>query len=154
MPLSRVVQTTGTMLHIAHERGITHARLNLKPVELGGIEVRLQTSPLGVTAQLVADSPEAARMLSQASDDLRRQLEAHDVTLLSLDVSTSGDQRQQASAGGADGYGQHHRPRAAQPPATVPVRPTRRPCSPKPPSSSPTACSSTSSPDPPIGLFL
>ena len=51
------------MLHIAAERGVTHARLNLKPVELGGIEVRLQTTPQGISAQLVADSPEAARML-------------------------------------------------------------------------------------------
>ena len=100
VPLSRAAATTATMIHVAHERGITHARLNLRPAELGGIEVRLQTSPEGVTAQLVADSPQAARMLAQAGDDLRRQLEANNVTLLALDVSTSGDQRRQASAGG------------------------------------------------------
>ena len=81
---------------LAAERGVTHARLNLKPVELGGIEVRLQSTPQGVSAQLVADSPEAARMLTQASDDLRRQLADRNVNLLSLDVSTSSDQRQVA----------------------------------------------------------
>jgi flagellar hook-length control protein FliK len=113
VPLGRLVSTTGTMLHVAHERGITHARLNLKPVELGGIEVRLQTSPQGVTAQLIADSPEAARMLQGASDDLRRQLEANNVTLLALDVSTSSDQRQPASSGGPDGFAQHHNPGGA-----------------------------------------
>ena len=110
MPLYRAVETTATLLHVAAERGVTHARLNLKPVELGGIEVRLQSTPQGVSAQLVADSPEAARMLAQASDDLRRQLADRDVTLLSLDVSTQSDQRHEAAAGGADGFGDQYRP--------------------------------------------
>ncbi len=84
----------GTLLHVAHERGITHAKISLRPEDLGGIEVRLQSSPAGISAQLVADSPEAARLLAQAGDDLRRSLEARDVNLLSLEVSTSSDQRQ------------------------------------------------------------
>ena len=111
VPLYRAVETTATLLHVAAERGVTHARLNLKPVELGGIEVRLQSTPQGISAQLVADSPEAARMLAQASDDLRRQLADRDVTLLSLDVSTQSDQRHEAAAGGgADGFGDQYRP--------------------------------------------
>jgi hypothetical protein len=81
------------------ERGISHAKLNLRPVELGGIEIRLQSSAAGVTAQVIADSPEAARLLHQAADDLRRSLERQDVTLLSLDVSTAGDGRPDGSAG-------------------------------------------------------
>jgi flagellar hook-length control protein FliK len=110
VPLYRAVETTATLLHVAAERGVTHARLNLKPAELGGIEVRLQSTPHGVAAQLVAESPEAARMLVQASEDLRRQLSERDVTLLSLDVSTQSDQRHQAAAGGgADGFGEQFR---------------------------------------------
>jgi flagellar hook-length control protein FliK len=105
VPLYRAVETTRTLLHVAAERGVTHARLNLKPAELGGIEVRLQSTPQGVAAQLVADSPEAARMLSQAGDDLRRQLAERDVTLLSLDVSTSSEQRHDNTAGGFSGFG-------------------------------------------------
>ena len=105
MPLYRAVETTGLLLHVAAERGVTHARLNLKPVELGGIEVRLQSTPQGVSAQLVADSPEAARMLTQASEDLRRQLAERDVTLLSLDVSTSSEQRHENAAGGFGAFG-------------------------------------------------
>jgi hypothetical protein len=84
--------------------------LNLKPVELGGIEVRLRTSPQGVHAQLVADSPEAARMLSSASEDLRKSLEDRDVTLLSLDVSTSGDQGRDQPAEFSDAFGEDYRP--------------------------------------------
>ena len=92
---------------MAAERGITHAKMALKPAELGGIEIRLQSTAAGISAQVVADSPEAAKLLAQASEDLRRALEARDVTLLSLEVSTSSDQQQQQSARGewSDGDG-------------------------------------------------
>jgi flagellar hook-length control protein FliK len=106
VPLHRAAYATAALIHIASERGITHARINLKPAELGGIEVRLHSSPEGVSAQLVADSPEAARALAQAGDDLRRQLEARGVTLLSLDVSTSEEERRGAPAFGGDAAGQ------------------------------------------------
>ncbi len=107
MPLYRAPETTAQMIQIAAERGVTHARLNLKPVELGGIEVRLQTTPHGVTAQLVADSPEAAKLLTQAADDLRRDLADRDVNLLSLDVST----QQRPAAAGRQHAGRHLRRR-------------------------------------------
>ncbi|MFL6113027.1 MAG: flagellar hook-length control protein FliK, partial [Catenulispora sp.] len=105
VPMSRVPETTATMIHIAAERGVTHARLNLKPVELGGIEVRLRTTPQGIEAKLVADSPEAAKMLHTAADDLRRDLAARDVNLLSLDVSTQSDQQQDQPAQFGDEFG-------------------------------------------------
>jgi flagellar hook-length control protein FliK len=105
VPLSRAVATTGVMVHMMSSKGVDHARLNLKPAELGGIEVRLRSTPNGIHAHLVADSPEAARMLSSAGDDLKRQLEDKNVNLLSLDVSTS-DQRQDQPAGfSTDGFG-------------------------------------------------
>jgi hypothetical protein len=94
VPLHRAPAAVATLLHVAVDRGITHARMALRPAELGGIEIRLQATAGGIAAQVVADSPEAARLLAQAGDDLRRALEARDVTLISLEVSTSGDQRQ------------------------------------------------------------
>jgi flagellar hook-length control protein FliK len=99
VPLHRAPAAVATLLHVAAERGITRAKMAVKPAELGGIEIRLQSTAAGVAAQVVADSPEAARLLAQAGDDLRRALEARDVTLISLEVSTSSDQ-QQASARG------------------------------------------------------
>jgi flagellar hook-length control protein FliK len=104
--LYRAPQVAAAVIHLAQSHGVTHARINLKPAELGGIEVRLHSSPQGISAHLIADSPEAAKALSQAGDDLRRQLEARDVTLLSLDVSTSGEDRREATFGadlGRDG---------------------------------------------------
>jgi flagellar hook-length control protein FliK len=106
VPLYRAPESAAHMIQLAAERGVTHARLNLKPVELGGIEVRLKTTPEGITAQLVADSPEAAKLLSQAADDLRRGLAERDVNLLSLDVTTQQDyQQQQAGSKQADIFG-------------------------------------------------
>ena len=100
VPLARAADTVGQLLQVAHSRGITHARMALKPAELGGIEIRLQTSSAGVTAQVVADSPEATRMLTHAAADLRRSLESSGVTLLSLDVSTHGEGGSEAAAAG------------------------------------------------------
>jgi flagellar hook-length control protein FliK len=94
--LARAPQTIAATIQLSQERGFTRARINLRPVELGGIEVRLHSTPQGVTAHLVADSPEAAKALVQAGDDLRKQLEAKDVNLLSLDVSTSDGGKQQS----------------------------------------------------------
>jgi flagellar hook-length control protein FliK len=100
VPLYRAPNVAAVVIHLAQQHGVTHARINLKPAELGGIEVRLHHTPQGVAAHLVADSPEAAKALQQASDDLRRNLESRDVTLLSLDVSTSnGDDGRQAGFG-------------------------------------------------------
>jgi len=96
--LAQAPRAVGQLIHLASERGVQHARLNLKPAELGGIEIRLIASSAGVAAHVVADSPEAARLLQQAGEDLKRSLAAQNVELLSLDVSTSGDDRRDATA--------------------------------------------------------
>ena len=118
IPLYRAPESAAQLIQIAADRGITHAKLNLKPVELGGIEVRLQSTPHGVTAQLVADSAEAAKLLTQAADDLRRDLADRNVNLLSLDVSTQQQYQEQQQAGSkqADGLRRQPRPgRRAEP---------------------------------------
>jgi flagellar hook-length control protein FliK len=97
--LHRLPETMANLLHVSADRGITRARIALRPAELGGIEVQLAQTAAGITARLVADSPEAARMLAQAGEDLRRSLESRDVTLVSLEVTTSGEDRREAAAG-------------------------------------------------------
>lgn len=87
-----------SLLQAAHERGIGHARINLHPTTLGRIEVHVQTTPDGVSATVVADSPEAVRLLGLARDDLRRALESPDVELLSLEISLADDPRPPAAA--------------------------------------------------------
>ncbi|CAA9469278.1 MAG: hypothetical protein AVDCRST_MAG38-1147, partial [uncultured Solirubrobacteraceae bacterium] len=91
--LERAPRAVAQLLHVASEAGVSHARIALRPVELGGIEIFLQVSPAGLAAQVIADSPEAARMLAQATEDLRRSLAGQDVELISIDVSTSAEQQ-------------------------------------------------------------
>ncbi|MDA0183853.1 flagellar hook-length control protein FliK [Solirubrobacter phytolaccae] len=116
VPLYRAPETAAAMIKIAADRGITHAKLSLRPAELGGIEVRLKTTPQGVTALLVADSAEAAKLLTQTADDLRRDLADRNVNLLSLDVSTQQQYQEQQQAGQAqaDIFGDDYLPGGAQ----------------------------------------
>ena len=94
VPLERAPRAVAQLLRVGAEGGVSHARIALRPVELGGIEIFLQVGPAGLTAQVIAESPEAARMLQQAGEDLRRSLAGHDVELVSLDVSTSSEHSQ------------------------------------------------------------
>ena len=87
-PLSRAAHTVGQLLHVAQAGGVSHARLNLRPAELGGIEIRLVSDAAGVTATVMADSPEAARLLQDAASDLRRSLERAGVQVAQLDIGT------------------------------------------------------------------
>lgn len=104
VPLERAPRAVAQLLHVGSQSGVSHARIALRPVELGGIEIFLQSSPAGLVAQVVAESPEAARMLQQATEDLRRALARHDVELVSLDVSTSSEREQRDDLAARDGF--------------------------------------------------
>jgi hypothetical protein len=68
------------------------------------VEVQLSSTAAGITARLVADSPEAARMLAQAGEELRRSLEDRDVRLISLEITTTaGDDRRDSAFAGRAG---------------------------------------------------
>lgn len=104
VPLEHLPRAVVSLMHVASERGISQARISVRPEELGGVEIHLQTTPAGLVAQVIADSPEAARLLTQAADELRRSLARQDVILLSLDVSTSSERQPDfAAAGGSNG---------------------------------------------------
>ena len=98
---------------------------------------------------MVADSPEAARLLAQAGDDLAPALERRDVNLLSLDVSTSGDQRRAGARRRCRGGTATDAP--AAPRRAAPGDRAEGDAEPAPTATVielPAACSSTSSPDP------
>jgi flagellar hook-length control protein FliK len=92
VPFSRAPEAVLAVVQLATERGISRAKLTLKPAELGGIEIRLRASADGVRAHLVADSPQAAALLQSAGEDLRRSLEGRAVHLIALEVSTAAPQ--------------------------------------------------------------
>jgi flagellar hook-length control protein FliK len=104
--MAETVESLRDLVHVASARGAAHARLQLHPAELGGIEVRLKLTAEGLTAAISADRPEAAQALQQAGAELRRALEDRGVTVVSLEVTVAdphagreGAERDLASSG-------------------------------------------------------
>lgn len=70
--------------------GIGRARIDLRPAELGHVEIRLSYNADGVRATVTAQNADAVHALSSATGDLRRALEAQGLTVLALDVNHAG----------------------------------------------------------------
>jgi flagellar hook-length control protein FliK len=102
--LQHLARTVDAAMQMGHSRGITRARLHLHPAELGAIELHLRHTANGMTARVVAESPEAVAVLQQASNDLRRSLEQAGITLTGLDIGSRADQQaeQRTFAGAFD----------------------------------------------------
>jgi flagellar hook-length control protein FliK len=103
VPLSRAAETVEHVLRLASQRGVTHARIQLHPAELGSIDVRLRSTAQGLVATIVAHDGDAVQTLQQAAGDLRRSLEQQGLNLLNLDIGGSGERS--AGRAGADAGG-------------------------------------------------
>jgi flagellar hook-length control protein FliK len=91
--ISQAAEAVENVIRLGSAKGVTHARMSLRPAELGGVQIHLQQTSAGLIASVVADGAEAAQVLQQAGHDLRRQLEAQGIELQRLDISYSGDER-------------------------------------------------------------
>jgi flagellar hook-length control protein FliK len=100
VPLSRAAETVEHVLRLGSDRGVTHARIALRPAELGSIDVHLRQTSQGLVAKVVAHEAVAVQTLQQAAGDLRRSLEQQGLTLLNLDIGQSGERS--AGRSGAD----------------------------------------------------
>ncbi len=76
----------------ANQAGISSARISLSPASLGGIKISLTQTPDGLVARVATDHPEAAQTLQQNAGDLKRSLEASGMSLLRLDIGSTGQQ--------------------------------------------------------------
>jgi flagellar hook-length control protein FliK len=97
--MQQAVETVRLTLSAAAQRGVTRARIALRPEELGGVEVHLRHTAEGLSARIVAEAPEAARLLGQAAGELRRTLEAQGLNLVRIDVGTAGGDAAGTGAG-------------------------------------------------------
>jgi flagellar hook-length control protein FliK len=110
VPLSRAAEAVENVIRLGSARGVTHARMSLRPADLGGVEIHLQQTGRGLVASVVADGVQAAQALQQAGHDLRRQLEAHGIELQRLDISYSGDEGSGARSAQAETSGERRSP--------------------------------------------
>jgi flagellar hook-length control protein FliK len=85
-------------IRIGQARGVTHARLQLHPADLGGVEIHLTHTSDGLVARVTTDVHQAAQVLQQAGDDLRRQLQAQGIDLQRLDIGVAGEPGHDAGA--------------------------------------------------------
>ncbi len=83
-------------IEIAARQGYARARIELQPEELGHISIRLLQTSEGLRARVSADTPAGAQALTQSRSELRQTLTSLGVSLLHLDIGSSG----QSPAGG------------------------------------------------------
>jgi flagellar hook-length control protein FliK len=111
--LEQAVETVHQVIRISQSNGITQARVQLHPEELGSIDIHLRSTPDGVVARVVADASQAAAVLRDGGDELRRQLANQGINLTHFDVGTAGGEQREAAFG--NGGSQQRGNRSANP---------------------------------------
>ena len=91
--LQELVETVKATFTTASQSGLSSARISLSPASLGNIQISLTQTSQGLVAHVAADHPDAVQTLQQNAADLRRSLESSGMSLLQLDIGTSGEQR-------------------------------------------------------------
>lgn len=103
-PMQDTIDAIKTTIEIAARQGYARARIELQPEELGHISIRLLQTSEGLRARVSADTPAGAQALTQNRSELRQMLTSLDVSVLHLDIGSSG----QSPAGeGRDFTAQH-----------------------------------------------
>ena len=110
--MQEMIDSIGATIELAARQGIAKARIELQPEELGHIGIRLSQTSEGLRARVTADTPAGAQALSQGRSELRQSLSSLGLSLLQLDIGSSGqpqtgeqDERFAATADGATAVG-------------------------------------------------
>ena len=114
VPMQNTIDAIRATIEIAARQGLTQARIALQPEELGEISIHLSQSAAGLIARVTADTPAAAQALAQGRAELHQSLSSLGVSLLRLDIGSSGQpragEREEGPAGDSRG-----RARATEP---------------------------------------
>lgn len=88
----------GTRVHMAVREGGRELVLNLRPADLGHLTIKVTMNEGVMQAQIIADRPEAARMLQQSMEHLDTALGDLGYSLDNLDVAYQGQDPRDAQA--------------------------------------------------------
>jgi flagellar hook-length control protein FliK len=106
VPMQEMIDSIGATIALATRQGIAKARIELQPEELGHISIRLSQTSEGLRARVTADTPAGAQALSQGRSELRQSLSSLGLSLLQLDIGSSGqpqtDEQDRRFAASAD----------------------------------------------------
>jgi len=89
--------TLRALMAVAIRAGSAAARISLSPPSLGALRITVTQSAAGLTAHLLAESPQTVRLLQASQAQLRATLEELGLPLLSLEIGAK-----QGDAGGGD----------------------------------------------------
>jgi flagellar hook-length control protein FliK len=90
VPMQEMIDSIGATIELAARQGISRARIELQPEELGHISIRLSQTSEGLRARVTADTPAGAQALNQGRSELRQSLSSLGLSLLQLDIGSSG----------------------------------------------------------------
>jgi flagellar hook-length control protein FliK len=85
------VERLHDLVQLSTANGVARARLQLKPADLGSVDVRLRATANGVVATVTVHEAAALPAVAQAGADLRDALAQRGVVLHQLDVSLAAD---------------------------------------------------------------
>jgi flagellar hook-length control protein FliK len=90
VPMQEMIDAIGATIELAARQGIARARIELQPEELGHISICLSQTSEGLRARVTADTPAGAQALTQGRSELRQSLGSLGLSLLQLDIGSSG----------------------------------------------------------------
>jgi flagellar hook-length control protein FliK len=109
VPMQEMIESIHATIQIAARGGIAQARIALQPEEFGHISIHLSQTSDGLLARVSAATPAAAQALADGRSELHRTLSSLGVTLLRLDIGSSGQsearEREDRFAGSPTGSG-------------------------------------------------
>jgi flagellar hook-length control protein FliK len=100
VPMQEMIDSIGATIQLAARQGIAKARIELQPEELGHISIRLSQTSEGLRARVTADTPAGAQALNQGRSELRQSLSSMGLSLLQLDIGSSGQPQTGEQDGG------------------------------------------------------
>jgi flagellar hook-length control protein FliK len=109
--LQQAVETVQATVELAARQGLTQARIQLHPAELGEVRIHLTQTSAGLLARVSAESSAAAQALISAHAELRQSLSSLGIDLAQLHVgaheSGAADLGQPGAGGQQAGAQQH-----------------------------------------------
>jgi flagellar hook-length control protein FliK len=88
--MQEMIDSIRATIEIATRHGVAQAQIQLQPEELGHISIRISQTNEGLRARVSADTPAGVQALNQDRSELRQSLSSLGLSLLQLDIGSSG----------------------------------------------------------------
>ncbi|MCW2997600.1 MAG: flagellar hook-length control protein FliK, partial [Solirubrobacterales bacterium] len=88
--LAEHVERVADIVRMTSAHGVARARLELHPLDLGSVDVRLRSTAQGLVAAITVDQADTLQAVTRAGAELQQQLADRGLNVLRLDVTLSG----------------------------------------------------------------